>query len=312
MKADRIKLDDCYKEVLNLRGSQFNRGLYVGFPKLHDFYSVVDGSSTDVTGSPTAGKTEFVLELLINLAQFYGKKSTLYVPDLGSPEEVYVELLQKYTKKSFSSTYTKNGQTFENKNYISETDIARSRSFIEGHFEVLQYKERPAPKQFYDDFARLRIDEGYFNCLVDSWKDLKIDHSVRADLFLDDCLTYRNSLMQRIGGHMWTIIHPLKTEKDANGNYKPVDAYGLKGGTSWYDNGKSMLSLNRPDPFDNRVDLYVLKAKPKPVGIKGWHEWLHFDISTKRYYENLNGKRYASMDDTIEGNNEIDFLEVPF
>lgn len=318
---NKIYLDDCFNEVLNLRGLKEERGLYVGFPILHNYYSIVHGSCTDITGSPTSGKSQFLLEILINMAQFYGTKHLLYVPDMGTAEEVYKEIISKYTKKTFNESYYSNGKYYENKHYIKEEEVIKARSWVNEYFTIMDYTKRPTPIQFYEDFKRLRIEDKFYTASVDSWKDLKIDHTVRADLFLDDCLTYRNKMMQDLGGHMFQIVHPLKTEKGADGSYKMATAYDLKGGTSWFDNGKAILSFNRPNPMSNDVEVGVLKAKPKSVGEKHVHDLMRYDISCGRYYEGntdyaapeyRTDMKILSVESEIFGTDENLIDEIPF
>ena len=296
---NKIKLNDCFDEVQGLIGTEFERGLYVGFEQLHNYYSIVDGSSTDITGSPTSGKSEFLLEMLINTAEFYGVKHVLNVPDMGTPDEVFKEIISKKTKKSFNEYYYKDGNYFKNNNFITEAELLHCREWVNEHFLILDYPKRPTPIQWYEDFKRLRFDEKYYTGSVDSWKDLKIDYNMRADLFLDEVLTYRNKMMQNIGGHMFQIVHPLKTEKNSDGSFRMATSYDIKGCTSWYDNGKAILSLCIVDLLVGKVDIGILKAKPKKVGRKEIHENMYYDISKGRYFENQNDYALPEKDKTI-------------
>ncbi len=82
---------------------------------------------------------------------------------------------------------------------------------------------------------------------------------------------------------MHTIIHPKLTEK-VNGVRTPPSPYDLKGGSEWFNSGKSMITIHRPDVMHNLVEIHFNKIKPRSIGQIGKCE-LFFDINTLTYYD---------------------------
>jgi hypothetical protein len=121
------------------------RGVYLGFPELHEFYTMSTPGVTDWTGYPQSGKTELLLELLLNTSKFYGWKHLLYVPDIGSKEETIALLLHKLTGKTFDKRYKSN--------LITDNEVNSNIDWLLQHFIILyktDEKAKMTPFEFWD------------------------------------------------------------------------------------------------------------------------------------------------------------------
>lgn len=278
-----IEYQDVNESLVQYLKKGALRGSYLGFPTLHEKYTMSLPGVTDWTGSGGSGKTEVLLELLINSSLYYGWKHLLYVPDAGTKDQIISILIHKITGKTFDNRF---------KNLITETEILKELPWVLEHFKIL-YKEdkksRITPYQFWDIAVELHKREGIKTCTIDSWKDMKryvgADGTsiTRDDLYLEDVLGYRNDLCDLYDMHFHTIIHPLKTETDKNGLRKPATPYDLKGGTTWFDAGKVMITIHRVDGEFNKTKFIVTKAKPETVAELGEVE-IYFDKSKRRFY----------------------------
>lgn len=285
------------EDIIRYRETGALRGKFLGFPVLDQFYTMALPGVTDITGFPASGKSEFLLELLLNTSLFYGWKHLLYVPDVGDKDEVVSILIHKISGKTFD-------KRFVNSNYISESEIDKNLDWILHHFRII-YKEdlkaKLSPYEFYDIAANMNkdVEGGIQTATIDSWKDMK--HGVgisgesfaRDDKYLEDVLSYRNSMAELHKMHFYTVIHPVKTEADKDGHRKPPTPYDLKGGATWYDSGKCMITVHRQQGHPNAVDIMITKAKPKSVASVGKVQ-MFFDRTLARFYwENEGEKVYA-------------------
>ncbi len=294
----------------NSRDSLYNfhkkgalRGVYLGFPTLEEHYTMSLPGATEWTGIPQSGKTEFLLELLLNTSLFYGWRHLLYVPDVGDKDEIISILIHKLTGKTFDKRYKKN--------YISESEIDRSFDWILHHFIILyksDHKAKITPYQFWDlavDLNNQEIEKGntrIHTATIDSWKDMKRyvgldgESISRDDLYLEDVLNYRNTLCEIHKMHFHIVIHPLKTEYDKDGKRKAPTPYELKGGPTWYDMGKCQITVHRIDGTFNGVKIIITKAKPQSVAKLGSVD-MYFDKTLRKYYWEDNGiKKYAQKE----------------
>lgn len=314
-------------EMMKYREQGALRGVFLGFPLLDDYYTMALPGCTDWTGFPASGKSEFLLELLLNTSLFYGWKHLLYVPDVGDKKEVLAILTHKISGKTFD-------KRFIDTNYITESEVDKHMDWILHHFRIMtkdDLKAKISPYEFWDIAAKmnLEIEGGIQTATIDSWKDMR--HGVgldgesfgRDDKYLEDVLSYRNSMSEQHKMHFHTVIHPIKTETDKDGSRRPPTPYDLKGGSEWYNSGKCMVTVHRQGGSPNAVDIMVTKAKPKSVANVGT-VGKFFDRTTARFYwDNAGVKTYANhekvsprareLSDSNEGGDEDDeYNGLPF
>ncbi|NPA44809.1 MAG: hypothetical protein GXO49_04675 [Chlorobi bacterium] len=316
-----INTTDNFIELVNYAKRGAIRGVDLGFKAIQEFYTMSIPGVTDWTGFPMSGKSQLLLEFLLNTSIFYGWKHLIYMPDVGNETEIMADLIHKKTGKTFDKRY---------QNHITEKEISNAGMFIDQHFFILtkeDLKAKMSPYEFWDYAVELKKSIGIHTATIDAWKDLRHDTHLfaREDKYLEDVLSYRNALAEKHKLHIHTIIHPTRTEKDKNGFRKAPTPYDIKGGTEWFNNGKSIITVHRPQGEDkkaeNIVEIYFNKIKPRSIGSVGMAE-LYFDVAKFRYYEEINGKRkYARKELDAEINPDdvkqfvdfdIDPKDIPF
>ncbi len=271
------------------------KGKYLGYPEVQEHYTMALGGVTDWTGFPQSGKSEVVMDYLLNTSIYYGWKHLVYLPDSGNEKEIIADLLHKLTGKTFDKRF---------KNLITDFEITSELPWLLEHFKILtkkDLKKKLTPYQFWDLAAKLKDEEGLHTATIDAWKDMHHDTQKfgRDDKYLEDVLSYRNAIAEKHNIHLHTVVHPLKTDKDNDGNRKPPSPYDLKGGTEWYNNGKCMVTVHRPSGEKNMVEIYWNKIKPRSIGSTGMSV-KYFDIALRKYYwfndpedHSVEGRTYA-------------------
>lgn len=289
---------DCYDSLLKYREKGALRGIYLGFPNFHENYTMSLPGCTDWTGFPASGKSEFLIEMLLNASLYNGWKHLIYVPDVGDRDEIISLIIHKITGKTFDKRYQNN--------YITENEATKELLWVLEHFKILHktdLKAKITPYEFWDLAGKMKaIDPMLKTATIDSWKDLK--HNVgnegesfnRDDKYLEDVLSYRNAISEHYKMHFHIVIHPIKTQEDKDGKRRAPTPYDLKGGSEWYNNGKCMITVHRVDGTANEVEIIVTKAKPKSVAKLG-KTIMFFDIKKNAFYWNYNNNNtYAKKD----------------
>jgi len=291
------------------------RGIYLGFAPLHQHYTMSLPGVTDWTGFPQSGKSEFLLEMLLNATLYKGWKHLLFVPDVGDKNEILDILIHKVSGKTFDKRYI-------NSNYITENEVMHHMQWVCEHFKILvqtDLKAKMTPYEFWDLAAEMKKTDGIQTVTIDSWKDMR--HGIapdgttfgRDDKYLEDVLSYRNLMAEHHKMHFHTVIHPTKTEADKDGSRKAPTPYDLKGGSEWYNNGKCMITVHRVHGSANEVDIMITKAKPKSVAKVGkvtmffnrtlakfyYIDENNNDVYATSKYEELTGNKIDEDDDTV-------------
>jgi hypothetical protein len=234
------------------------------------------------------------MELLMNTSMFYGWKHLIYFPDVGNNVEILADFIHKKTNKSFDP---------KKPNTISDLDIEREIEWVTKHFRVItkvDVKAKLSPMDFWDMAAEIKANGELHTASIDSWKDMHHNYEKYGGYatYLEYCLPYRNHIAEQHNLHLHTIIHPKLTEK-INGQRHPPTPYDLKGGSEWFNSGKSMITVHRPDITHNLAEIHFNKIKPRSVGKIGKID-LHFDINSLTYYDidviapNDHNKLYAA------------------
>lgn len=310
MAIDGFKVttpSDVMLELINYRNNYHEKGVYLGHEVIDEYYSMQLGNCTDWTGFPMSGKTQVLMELLMNTSLYHGWKHLIYFPDVGNNVEIIADLIHKKTSKSFDPT---------KQNKITDREIEESLHWVTKHFLVLtktNVKAKMTPFQFWDFAVELKQKEGLHTASIDSWKDMSHPYNEYGGYatYLEVVLPYRNHIAEENNLHLHTIIHPKLTDKEGGKRAIPTP-YDLKGGSEWFNSGKCMVTVHRNDTLDNIAEIHFNKIKPRSVGKVGKAE-LRFDKNTLTYYsdgEVVNGnmvKIYASN----KGKENIKEVELP-
>lgn len=279
------------------------------FDCLNQHYTHKAGGVTDWTGSPASGKTYFVLELLMGLSEKYEQRHGLWLPDLGSEVDILQKLVKMHTGKDFNDKY---------QNKITDSDLVKALPWIFHHFVIFKkkdFKEGITPINFWDKIITYKDTAGELHTgTADSWKNFKHLYAGREDSYLDEVLSIRNEMAEDTGKHFHTIAHAVKTElaeglTKGSGKRRVPTAYDIKGGGSWYANGKNIITVDRPNKQTTFVDIYVQKTKPEDVGSEGnIIGKIKLDPRKGRYYETIQMQNYfAYQYQDIKVEPELDF-----
>jgi len=271
--------NEVRESLITYRDNYHEKGKYLGWDDLHKHYSMQLGSVTDWTGYPMSGKTQVLMELLLNTSLWYGWRHLVYFPDVGNNIEIIADLMHKKTGRSFDP---------KAQNTITDEEINKELEWLTYHFKVLtktDIKATLTPFEFWDMAVTIKKEHGLETASIDSWKDMSHPYNDYGGYatYLEAVLPYRNQIAEDNDLHLHTIIHPKLTEKE-NGRRKAPVPYDLKGGSEWFNSGKNMITVHREDVQDNLAYINFNKIKPRAIGCTGSIE-LRFDLERFVYYQ---------------------------
>jgi len=292
-------VNECLPEVQSLYNLGLTRGVYCGFDCVDPYYTLKLGGTTYVYGTPTSGKTEYWLEVLLTLTELYGYKHVVYLPESGNREEVVAELISKYARKPFYKDY---------RNHLTQDELDRYLPLLNEHFFIIDPKETALSiEEFFGQVDDIEKTLGIkiHTTVTDPWNELKHDYSTdgRQDLYIESRLGFirNNAIVHNRHNCIITHSRDQHTVEGVDVNNKkihylpPPTAREIAGGQAWYRKAMMLLCVWRP-PFnvinpdtgtpysDNEVHIIIQKFKPKGTGKKGTVK-LYYDIHKNRYYE---------------------------
>ena len=322
-------IDALRDRVEQLYDYGINKGYSTGWAEIDEHYTVKLGCTTYLVGHEFSGKSEWMLELLMNLSLKHGLRHAIFSPETGNAEEITSVLCEKYIGQQFYGEYK-----------MSVSDMYKALDFINEHFFIIDPKTDDITiKNLYlkvDKFCK-EIDKEIHTTLIDPFNELKIDYEgMPRDIWLEQALGFVRKNARNTGRHHFIVTHP----RDSDRLYHSKDGYNLPptrkdyaGGQAWARKGESMLTLWRPPYYEvnerneytdqktgrpyekNEAHLIIQKAKPRGIGKLG-KVVLFYDWKRSHYFyrDQMERKVYADCHKKIvEEKPNLDFSNgVPF
>lgn len=297
-------------QVEKLRKNGIVRGNKTGFRCFDNLYSVKSGSYTIIYSEPTHGKSEITFEICINQAEKFGAICLICSPETGTADEIIAELIHKITGSKMHLTEPV---------HIDDLTFYKAMDWLNHYFIIADTDDRPysIPQLFELADEWEKENEGLKVNLIVGEPYNELDHSemstkfgARQDLYIEDLMSVMRRLCRKKNRHFILTVHPSGsaipiTGKDNITYYpKPLPRQAA-GGQALYRKAMTWITLWRPplnfkdehgQPCElNEVHVFIDKAKPKGVSIKG-KCILYFDWRKNRYYEKIDGDDYYAFE----------------
>lgn len=293
-----FELDASMEErLLTLRRDGLKKGAYCGFPSLFEHYSLKEGSTTYVVAPPYSGKSVFINEIMMNLAEFEDWKWAVFSPETGSPRDLFAELLWVKLRKPFMLNDELNA---------SEEEVKLAMDFVQEHFYILDPMHVDLNERLFFESIK-EVEKTYKikinGAIIDPITDLSMDIAQRQDLVLGGFLTRVRKFSSSYNIHTIIAFHTsamgFTSGKSITGEtvrYLPAPTmFDVAGGQMASRKGMMILSLWRTPhnvidpvtgmPFENHeMRVLIQKSKPKTVGKVGEIK-LFYDRWSSRFYE---------------------------
>lgn len=288
------RVTDKINELSNLRENSNTRGERTGFKPLDDNLSLKKGYPLFVAGAPHSGKTELILEILLNTSVIHGWKHFVYLGENGDIEEQIADLCSKLIMKPFVKSMP---------NAMSESERLMAEMFINDHFVFLSDEKDIKLKDFYkyaseaEKRYNIRFDTTLFDpfndALDESIKYGGTHHWLNHELKHVRRISKENKRIDILINHI-ADIQPTIDRETGKAYLRPALPNEWNGGRTWWRRGFLMLLIYRPPawlkddngiPYGENVSLVIVqKAKPKGIATYGSTSKLFWDWKKNRYY----------------------------
>ncbi len=330
-KQPYFRLGEIATELTELRNKGTEKGLVCGLASLDEYFTLKKGFPLFIAGAPYSGKTEFVLEILLNTSLLYGWKHFIYVGEGGDVQNVYGELIHKYLKKPFTKD---NPYCADDKEYIM------ALAFVGKHFIIANHDREFTISEFYAVVleAEMEYSIKFDTTLFDPFNDIKDEtegFGGREDKYLASALKIvrvdakKNNRINILVNHIADVR--AVQDKDSGFRYMPPAMPNeWAGGRTWWRRAFTMLLVYRPPTWmkdnkgmpyaDNESHIYIQKSKPKGIGKIGMAS-IFWDWKKNRYYsfdkggqklESCETRESIKQDESLRLLANETFLDEPF
>ncbi|KAL8101278.1 twinkle homolog protein, chloroplastic/mitochondrial-like [Apium graveolens] len=261
----------------------YQLGVSTGWRALDQYYNVVPGELTIVTGVPNSGKSEWIDALLCNLCENVGWKFALCSME-NKVREHARKLLEKHVKKPFFDA--RYGESAER---MSAEEFEQGKQWLSDTFSLIRCDNECLPNiDWVLDLAKAAVlRHGVNGLVIDPYNEL--DHQRPANTteteYVSQMLTKVKRFAQHHSCHVWFVAHPRQLH---NWVGAPPNLYDISGSAHFInkcDNG-IVIHRNRDPaagPLDT-VQVCVRKVRNKVAGTIG-EAFLSYNRVTGEYID---------------------------
>lgn len=310
-------------KILAIRNGFGYKAEVLGLKNISERLGITKGFPTYIGAVPGSGKTEVLLEILLQLSELSGWKHVILTGETGKAEEIYAKLIHKHGRKPFMKV---NRKGYPINNHQTDKESEDSFKWVSEHFLVIDAMKIDTSKPFrWDDL--IEHVEGMLNLSDFKYDSLSIDPFYEIDRE-DKPQTdgQLRALFHKVYHYceekdivVFLTSHIVQMKRDVkllDGTYDRSEptAFDFSGGQAWYQKGFNLVTIYRPNvlmdlgdkpPEENEVWVNIRKSKPDGTGQTGRVK-LYFDYyNSNRYYELIDGKKKFSRDWKLEESDQV-------
>jgi len=264
-----------YADRLNdLFSKGTGKGFSTGYSSLDTIYTVAPGQLTVITGYPSSGKSNWVDQIMVNLARDHDWKFA--VCSFENQPEIHISrLMEIYTKKRF----------FEGANRMTAAEKEVAFKWVTDHFLFIDSNgEEPSTLDSILERARVAVKRmGVRGLVIDPYNyiELNRDNISETDA-ISQMLTKVQKFCKAHDVHTWFIAHPSKIQRSGVEQPRP-DGMSISGSMAWWAKADCGVTIHRQT---DHVEVAVWKCRYRWVGTHG-ETTLIFQKTAGTYAEQL-------------------------
>ena len=289
-------IDDVEDKLDALYHNGLRRGYSTGFQTLDEYYTVVPGQWTVVTGIPGHGKSNVLDNIMVNLAKNDDWRFGIFSPENQPIERHFASIMEKYIEAPFD---------IGRPGRITEEQKEEGKRWLKDHFSII----------LPDEDANWSIDgvlelskvlvyrKGMKGMVIDPWNEL--DHSRPANQteteYISSVLTKLRQFARNYDVHVWLVAHPAKLYKDKDGKYPVPTPYDISGSAHYRNKADNAITVWRNVGHDDQTvaDVHVQKIRFKEVGKVGLCS-LRFDPVAGCFIDDIDqSKRRGALEEGV-------------
>lgn len=260
------KIDDLY---INGTAS----GESTGFEQIDDLFTIAPGQLSIVTGHPSSGKSEFVDQLMVNLAEKSDWKFAICSFENDPPTHI-VKLMEKRSRKPFFD-----GPTTK----MSKEEMSDARSWVKDHFLFVDQNDGE-PSTITSILERTKAAILKYGCrglVIDPYNFIQISRESTETDAISHMLTQVRLFAKANQIHVWFVAHPAKMMREG-GSFPVPKGYDISGSAAWFAKADLGISVHRVPDTEGSTEIHVWKCRFKWVGKIGMSV-LSYEKSTGVY-----------------------------
>lgn len=262
-----------FRERLNdLWHKGTGKGESTGYSNVDEIYTIAQGQLSVVTGYPSCGKSNFVDQLMVNLAKAHDWKFAICSFE-NQPDVHISRLAELFVNKRY----------LEGSHRMTEEERDQAIDWVEDHFVFLDSETiEAATIDSVLDRAKAAVARmGIRGLVIDPYNYIENRSGHAETEFISHMLTKVQAFAKSYGVHIWFVAHPAKVSRSGTDLPRP-DGMSISGSMAWWAKADCGLTVHRTP--ENEVQIAVWKCRYRWIGTQG-ETTLGYDKIVGGYYE---------------------------
>ncbi len=256
-------------------------GESTGFDCVDDLFTISEGQLSIVTGIPSSGKSEFVDQIMINLAQ--GSDWKFAVCSFENPPQLHIaKLAEKIIGKPFYQGWDER---------MSKDEVAEAMSFIDKHFVFLESRDgaMSTMESIIERAKQAVLRLGVRGLVIDPYNYIeRVGDNENEGI--SEMLTKISLFAKSHGIHVWFVAHPTKVRMNEDGTYPVPKGNEVSGSAAWFAKADIGVTVHRGE---EGTEIHCWKCRWKWIGKQG-HTYIAYDLPTGRFFDRKFGLTRSS------------------
>jgi twinkle protein len=256
------------------------KGESTGYESVDELYTIVPGQVTIVTGIPSSGKSEFIDQVMVNLAISKGWKFGICSFE-NEPRFHIAKLMSKRSGIHFFDGYHRR---------MNKEEARAAFNFVDEHFSFV-HQDDGSLADLDSILDRLRIAIlrfGIRGAIIDPYNFISRDSRDKSETeWISDMLTKVKAFAMGHGIHIWFVAHPTKMQRGADGRIPAPGGFDISGSAAWFAKADCGLTVHREKDDPLVAQIHIWKCRFSWVGKQGQTHLL-YNIGTTQYTEMSN------------------------
>ena len=247
------------------------KGESTGLSTVDDLFTIAEGQLSVVTGVPSSGKSEFVDQIMVNLAQRCSWKFA--VASFENPPHFHIaKLSEKITGKAF---FEGSGQR------MSDQELTDASNFIDKHFVFLDSRDGVVSTidSIIDRAKQAVMRLGVRGLVIDPYNYIEKNPNSDESQSISSMLTKVTAFAKAHGVHVWFVAHPAKMYPREDGTMPVPTGMSISGSAAWFAKADLGITVHRSG---DDTEIHCWKSRFKWIGQQGAVPVV-YDKSTGRY-----------------------------
>lgn len=266
-----VRPSEFRQQVRDLRRNGMPRGVSTGIPALDPYLSIMPGMLYVVTGRPGAGKSTFIDQMEVAIADRLGWHWTN--ASFESPGHYHIaRLISQKTRQRFAE--------------LDEAVIERTQDWIDDHFAMLTSDGMVSIDSVLERAEASVMRYGSKGLVIDPYNFIR-DQGREADTeFANEVVAKCKMFAQSRDVAVFIVAHPSKPQNNVGQDWAP-GGYNISGSANFFNRADFGITVARTagaEEMEGSAAISVWKCRWGHLGKEGT-EIIDFDPLTERFYK---------------------------